>query len=110
VWFEQNGATAHAPRRSLGILREMFPGHVVSLCGDIGWLPRWPDFTPCDVLLWGYLKAQAYQHRPQTLEGLKEAITKEVAAILPEMTRRAMEKFRERLNQCSTMKAAIPMM
>jgi hypothetical protein len=41
-----------------------------------------------------------YQHRPQTLEGLKEAITQEVAAIPPEMTRRVMEKYRERLNQC----------
>jgi hypothetical protein len=50
--------------------------------------------------LWGYLKAQVYQHRPQNLEGLKEAITQEVAAIPPEITSRAMEKYRERLNQC----------
>jgi hypothetical protein len=34
------------------------------------------------------------------LEGLKEAITQEVAAILPEMTHRVMEKYLERLNQC----------
>jgi hypothetical protein len=34
------------------------------------------------------------------LEGLREVITEEVAAILPEMTRRVMEKYRERLNQC----------
>jgi hypothetical protein len=34
VWFQQDGATAHASRRTLGILREMFPGHVVSLRGD----------------------------------------------------------------------------
>jgi hypothetical protein len=38
VWFQQVGATAHTSRRPLGILREMFPGHVVSLHGDIGWL------------------------------------------------------------------------
>jgi hypothetical protein len=44
--------------------------------------------------------AQVYQHRPQTLEGLKEAITQEVAAIPPEMTRRVMENYRKRLNQC----------
>jgi hypothetical protein len=29
VWFQQDGATAHTSRRSLGILREMFPGHAV---------------------------------------------------------------------------------
>jgi hypothetical protein len=31
VWFQQDGVTAHTPRRSLGILREMFPGHRVAL-------------------------------------------------------------------------------
>jgi hypothetical protein len=78
----------------------MFPGHVVSLHGDIGCPPRSPDLTPYDFFLWGYFKAQVYQHHPQTLEGLKEAITQEVAAIPQEMARRVMEKYRERLNQC----------
>jgi hypothetical protein len=58
------------------------------------------DLTPCDFFLWGYLKVQVYQHHPQTLEGLKEGIMQEVAAIPPEMTLRVMEKYRERLNQC----------
>jgi hypothetical protein len=97
VWFQQDGETAHTSRHSLGILREIFPGHVVSLLGDIGWPPRSPNLTMCNFFLLGYLKAQAYQHRPQTLEGLKEAITKEVAAIPPEMTRRAMENFKTAL-------------
>jgi hypothetical protein len=34
------------------------------------------------------------------LEGLKEAITQEVAAIPQEMARSVMEKYRERLSQC----------
>jgi hypothetical protein len=75
VWFQQDNATAHTSRCSLGTLRQMFPGHVVSLRGDIGWSPLSPDLTPCDFFLWGYPKAQVYQHRSQTLEGLKEAIT-----------------------------------
>lgn len=100
VWFQQDGATAHTARRSLGILREMFPGHIVSLRGDIGWPPRSPDLSPCDFFLWGYLKSQVYQHRPQTIEALKEIITQEVAAIPPEMTRRVTENYRKRLNQC----------
>jgi hypothetical protein len=56
--------------------------------------------TPWDFFLWGYLKAQVYQHRPQTLEGVKEAITQEVAAIPPEMSRWVKEKYWERLSQC----------
>jgi hypothetical protein len=100
VWFQQDGAAAHTSRRLLGTLGEMFPGHVVSLRGDIRWPLLSPDLTPCDFILWGYLKAQVYRYRSRTLEGLEEAITQEAAGILPEMTRRIMEKDRERLNQC----------
>ncbi|CAI6359906.1 unnamed protein product [Macrosiphum euphorbiae] len=100
VWFQQDGATAHTSRRSLTILREMFPGHLLSLRGDITWPPRSPDLSPCDFFLWGHLKAQVYTHRPTSLEARKEAITQEVAAITPQMTRRAMENFRERLRKC----------
>lgn len=100
VWFQQDGATAHTARRSMAILREMFPGHVVSLRGDIGWPPYSPDLTPCDFFLWGYLKEKVYQHRPQTLEVLRETIIQEIAAISPEMIRRVMENYRERLTEC----------
>jgi hypothetical protein len=48
VWLQQDGATALTSRRSLGILREMFRRHVVSLRGDIGCPPRSPDLTLCD--------------------------------------------------------------
>ena len=77
-----------------------FPGHVISLRGDIGWPPRSPDLTPCDFFLWGYLKAKVYEQRPQTLEALKEAIRQEVAAITPEMILKVMDNYRERLHQC----------
>jgi hypothetical protein len=46
VWFRQDGATAHTSRHSLRILREMFPGHVVSLCADIRWSPCSPYLAP----------------------------------------------------------------
>ena len=100
VWFQQDGATAHTSRRSLSVLREMFPGHLISLRGDIGWPARSPDLTPCDFFLWGYLKVKVYARRPGTIEQLKEAVRQEVAAIPPAMTRKAMDSFRERLQQC----------
>jgi hypothetical protein len=78
----------------------MFPGHVISLRGDIGWSARSPDLTPCDFFLWGYLKAKAYVRRPGTTEQLKEAIRQEVAAIPPAMTRKSKDNFRERLQVC----------
>jgi len=35
VWFQQDGATAHTARCSLRVLREMFPGRLISLKGDV---------------------------------------------------------------------------
>lgn len=100
VWFQQDGATSHTSRRSMEMLRELIPGRLVSLRGDIAWPPRSPDLSPCDFFLWGHLKAEVYKHRPTTLQALKEAITQEVAAIPREMTRKTMQNFRERLRQC----------
>jgi hypothetical protein len=57
--FEQDGATAHISRRSMGIPREMYPEHVLSLRGDMGWPPRSSDLIPCNSFLWGCLKTQA---------------------------------------------------
>jgi hypothetical protein len=56
VWFQQDGATAHTAHRSLSILREMFPGHIVSLrdnmmTDDGERPPRSPDLNPCDFFL-----------------------------------------------------------
>jgi hypothetical protein len=89
VWFQQDGATAHTSRRSLAILRELVPGRLLSLRGDIAWPPRSPDLSPCDFFF-----------GDTTLQALKEAIIQAVAAIPPEMTRRTMDNFRERLRQC----------
>jgi hypothetical protein len=55
--------------------------------------------TPCDISLWGYIKAVVFKHRPQTLKAFKNVIREEVAAIRPDMTNRAMENFKERLRQ-----------
>ena len=53
VWFQQDGATSHTSRRSLGILQDMFPSHVISLWGDIGWPSCSPDLNPCDFFSMG---------------------------------------------------------
>lgn len=100
VWFQQDGATAHTSRRSMDILRELFPGRLISLRGDVGWPPRSPDLTPCDFFLWGYLKSKVYQHRPRTLLALRREIARAIEEIPVEMTVKVMESYRERLNQC----------
>ena len=63
----------------------MFPGHLISLRGDIGWPARSPDLNPCDFFLWGYLKSKVYSNRSQSIEKLKDAIRQEIASIPLEM-------------------------
>ena len=49
VWFQLDGATAHISRRAMKILREMFPGHLISWPRDIGWPTRSPDLNPAII-------------------------------------------------------------
>jgi hypothetical protein len=100
VWFQQDGATAHTAWRSLGMLREMFPGCLISLSVDVEWPAQSPDLSPCDFFLWGYLKKEIFKHHPRSLEYLKERIRQEIDTIPPEITRRLMKNFRKRLQQC----------
>ncbi|KAG8272772.1 hypothetical protein J6590_035080 [Homalodisca vitripennis] len=65
------------------------------LRGDIGWLPRALDLTSCHLFLWRNLNSNVFLNLPRTVDALKEAITNEAAAILPEMTRRVLDTFRE---------------
>ncbi|PNF37887.1 hypothetical protein B7P43_G07408 [Cryptotermes secundus] len=67
VWFQQDGAMAHTARASITVLRAKFPGHLISLQGDILWAARSPDLTPCDFFLWGYPKAEVFKHCPTNL-------------------------------------------
>lgn len=58
----------------MNLLREHFPGRLISLQGDFQWPARSPDLAPCDFFLWGYLKSLVYTERPKTLAQLKNNI------------------------------------
>ena len=100
VWFQQDGATAHTTRISMGFLREAFPERLISPRGDVNWPARSPDLAPCDYFLWGYLKSLVYNNRPKTLLDLQNAIRTEIANIPLNMLERVDQSFRNRLNQC----------
>ena len=68
--------------------------------GDIEWPPRSPDLNTCDFFLWCYHKSKVYENRPRTAADLKQIIRNEVAAIPGVMLQRAMQNFRERLQEC----------
>jgi hypothetical protein len=101
MWFQQDGATAHTATASMAVVWEMFPGHVISQCGDLlPWPARSPDLRVCDYLLWGYLKEKVFINRPCTVHELKVAIEHEIAAIPPDMVRCSVNNFKTRLQEC----------
>ncbi|XP_039282917.1 uncharacterized protein LOC120351044 [Nilaparvata lugens] len=100
IWFQQDGATAHTVRISMDLLREMFPGRLISLRGDVKWPARSPDLSVCDFFLWGYPKEKVFKHRPHTLEELKEKIREEIQALPVAICQNVFENFKNRLHQC----------
>ena len=45
VYLQQDGATCHTSGDTIGLLREMFPGRVISRNGDYNWPPRSCDLA-----------------------------------------------------------------
>ncbi|GFQ75240.1 DUF4817 domain-containing protein [Trichonephila clavata] len=59
IWLQQDGAIAHTSRRLLGILRDLFLGHLLYLRGDIA--PRSPDLPHCAFFSVRILKGASVQ-------------------------------------------------
>jgi hypothetical protein len=47
------------------LLREKFPGRVISRNGDQNWPPRSCDLAPCDFFLWRLVKSHVHANKPQ---------------------------------------------
>ena len=74
VYFRQNGATCHFSGGTIGLLREKFPGRVISRNDDYNWPPRSCDLTPLDFFSLGVVKDKVYADAPQPIQELKEKI------------------------------------
>jgi hypothetical protein len=86
LWFQQDGATTtDSARISITVLRELFPGRLISRFGDINWPACSPDLLAPVYFLWGYVKSKAYETRPENIDDLKQRIR---------------ECFKEYLMQC----------
>ena len=96
VWFQQDGAMSHTTRASIGVLCLFFGDYLNSRFADTPWPPWSSNLSTWDYLLWGYLKASVYEHKPRTLEDLKEAIHVEVA----QLDRAMLEKVKADFQIC----------
>ena len=49
MWFQEDGATPHTANETTRILKDLFPGRLISRFGDLHWLARSPDLTAPDI-------------------------------------------------------------
>lgn len=78
------------------VVRKVFPGLLTSLRGNNGLPPRSPDLR----LTFFSSAISSPTYKNITLEALKEIITQEVKAIIPDLSRRVMDCCREWLDRC----------
>lgn len=100
LWFQQDGATCHAARETIALLRERFQDRVISRNSDHQWPPRSCDLTPCDFHLWGYLKSLVYANKPRNINDLKEEIRRVVGEMELETCRAVIRNFVDRVEAC----------
>ncbi|GBM43708.1 hypothetical protein AVEN_60513-1 [Araneus ventricosus] len=67
--FMQNGAPPHIHRSVKQVSPQTFTNErVISRGFPTAWPPRWPDLTPCDFWLWGFVKDQVYREHCHILK------------------------------------------
>jgi hypothetical protein len=64
------------------------------------WPPRSPDLTPRDYFLWGLLKGRVYSNKPRTIDDLKDAIRRGVAAITDVTLPDVFANLQTRIQKC----------
>ncbi|GFV74439.1 putative DD41D transposase [Trichonephila clavipes] len=98
LWFQQDGATCHAARATIDLLKDTFGDHLISRFGPVNWPPRSCDLTPLDYFLWGYVKSLVYADKPQTLDHLEDNIRRVIADIRSQMLEKVIENWTSRLD------------
>ena len=99
AWLQQDGAPPHTARLTMMFLRDQFGAGLISNGAELQLAPHSPDLSVLDFFLWGYVKSQVYQDRPQDILQLKDAITNFMGILPADMCARAFERFRERAEE-----------
>ena len=66
-YFQQDAATCHTTRLNMEILRQAFPGRLISRLGDVERPARSPDLSPLHYFLWDCLKGKVYRNKPTNI-------------------------------------------
>jgi hypothetical protein len=76
-----DGAPTHFAHIVRDCLDANFPGRRIGRGGPNAWPPHFPDLTPLDFVLWGYVKGKMCIQIVDTLDEVKARITAGTANI-----------------------------
>ena len=93
-------ATCHTAAETMQLLRKHFQNRIISRGCDFIWPSHSPDLSCCDFFLWGYLKSKVYANKPRDLAQLRANIVEESAKITTVMTKKVIENFKNRIENC----------
>ncbi|GFT68852.1 transposable element Tcb2 transposase [Trichonephila clavipes] len=79
LWFQQDGATCHAARATIDLLKDTFGVRLISRFVPVNWPPRSCDLTPLHYFLWSYVMSWVYANKPQTFDHLEDNIRRVIA-------------------------------
>jgi hypothetical protein len=99
IW-QQDGAPPHYGLNVRACLNDNFD-EWIGRRGTIEWPARSPDLTPCDFSMWGLLKEHVFSEKPQSLEHLKELITKHFDVLFtPQLCNKICKSVLKRCYKC----------
>ena len=116
LFLTLHGHNLHRQQRQLSkflmllsrILQQRWIGRAAK--GDkqlLPWPPRSTDLTPCDFLLWGFVKDIVYvPPLPMSLKELRVRITHALQTITEDMLHRVWDEFDYRVDVCRVTQGA----
>ena len=99
-YFQQDYAICHTTRSNMKVLRNCFPGKLISRFGDFDEPSRSPDLYTSAFILWGYLTAKIYSNKPKSLNELKDVIRAELSLIGQDMLKKVMKNILKWADSC----------
>jgi hypothetical protein len=79
------------------MLSEFFGGYIIS---RNLWPPRFPDLSPPDFYLWGFLKENVYKNNPHILKELKQNTELYISNVTADTLHQVASNMRKRMNAC----------
>ncbi len=65
----------------------------------MNWPARYPDLTPLDFFVWGFVKNQVFQIPVQNITQLKRRITRAIRSVTQDMIAKVWENKENRLDE-----------